>query len=414
MPKITGRVYDIGLAGSKGTMWLSAGFRTGTDGVIAPRRRSYPIVNGQLPDNVVVEPGPAYLEIDVGLDAHGDWPVVIPDTDVTLADLISDAFDWSPVELTLFAQLRIAAREAADDAEQARDTAVGAAQDTVEARDVATGAAGTATEQAGIATDKAAAAAQSEQAAADSEAAAADSEQAAATSEGKALEHRTVAGQYREVTVEAGAGSAQSAGTAASHATAAGTARAQAEAFAQQASESRIIWRGDWDPATTYATRDAVHHTGSTWRALRPNTGIPPVAGADWALMAERGLSYGDQIKLDTDGVPYLDIDPDYSSVPQAVLDRVADAETAAGTAGGEADRARAEADRARDYATAQDSAIAGLVATDSATRAELDARYLAGGVRESQLHPGLYEIGPAFLEDAIHEGTYLIPRGDN
>lgn len=410
MPKITGRVYDVGLAGSKGTMWLSAGFRTGTDGVVAPRRRSYPIVGGQLPDNVVVEPGPAYLEIDVGLDANSGWPVVIPDTDVSLRDLIADAFDWSPVELTMFAQLRIAAREAADEAENARDTAVEAASDTVEARDVATGAAGTATEQAGIATDKAAAAATSETNAADSEQAAAESESAAATSETRAEQYRTAAGEYKDVTVAAGAGAAQSAGTAAGHATAAGAARAQAEQYAAQASESRIVWRGNWAAGTTYAARDAVHHTGSTWRALRPSTGVPPVAGADWALMAERGLSYGDQIKLDTDGTPYLDIDPDYSSVPQAVLDRVADAETAAGTAGGEADRARTEADRARDYAAAQDGAIAELVDTPTATQAALDARYLAGGVRPSGIYDGLFEIGPNLAEDALLDGLYLIP----
>lgn len=136
MPQITGRVYDIGLSGSKGKMWLSAGFRTGTDGVVAPRRVSYPIVDGELPDNVIVEPGPAYLEIDVGMDAHNGWPVNIPETDVSLKDLISEVYDWSPTELSLFAQMRIAAEGAAQEAATLAGeagTAKGAAEDAAAA-----------------------------------------------------------------------------------------------------------------------------------------------------------------------------------------------------------------------------------------------------------------------------------------
>lgn len=414
MPKITGRVYDVGLAGAKGTMWLSAGFRTGTDGVVAPRRRSYPIVDGQLPANVVVEPGPAHLEIDVGMDAHADWPVIIPDSDVTLRDLIADAFDWSPIEMSMFAQLRIAAAAAAEDAAESRETATAAADESVAARDAATEAAEDATERAGVAIARAQAAAESEANAATSETAAKDAEQAAATSETKAEQYRTIAGQYREVTVVAGAGAAQSAGAAASHATAASAARAAAEQAAAQASESRVRWLGSWNPATTYAARDAVHHTGSTWRALRPNTGVPPVAGADWALMAQRGLSFGHEIAFDTDGTPYLVTDPADEGVPAAITARVGDAETFAGLAAEEANRSKGEADRAGQYAAAQDTAIAGLVAGATATRAELDARYLAGGVRESTVYPGLYEIGPVFAEDALHEGLFLIPGGES
>lgn len=197
--------------------------------------------------------------------------------------------------------------------------------------------------------------------------------------------------------------------TAGSEATAAATARAQAEAFALQASESRLLWRGDWASGTAYAIRDAVHHLGSTWRALRVSTGVAPVAGLDWALVAERGLSYGAQIKLDTDGVPYLDIDPDYSEVPAAINDRVGDVEAFAGAAAGSVVLAKAEADRAAALSTAQDAAIAALINGSTQTRAALDARYAGGGVIEDPPGSGMFTPDPNwFLEDPLNPGLFL------
>lgn len=197
--------------------------------------------------------------------------------------------------------------------------------------------------------------------------------------------------------------------TAGSEATAAATARAQAEAFALQASESRLVWRGDWAAGTAYAIRDAVHHLGSTWRALRVSTGVAPVAGLDWALVAERGLSYGAQIKLDTDGVPYLDIDPDYSEVPAAINDRVGDVEAFAGAAAGSVVLAKAEADRAAALSAAHDAAIAALINGATATRAALDARYAGGGVIEDPPGSGLFAPDPNwFLEDPLNPGLFL------
>lgn len=196
---------------------------------------------------------------------------------------------------------------------------------------------------------------------------------------------------------------------AGTHAAGADAARTQAEAFALQASESRLVWRGDWAAGTAYAIRDAVHHLGSTWRALTANTGIAPTEGTDWALVAERGLSYGDQIKLDTDGVPYLDIDPDYSEVPAAINDRVADVEAFAAAAAGSATDAGTAADRAEARGLAQDAAIAALIEQDTATRAALDARYATGGVIEDPPGSGLYSPDPnLFLEDPLNPGLFL------
>jgi len=215
---------------------------------------------------------------------------------------------------------------------------------------------------------------------------------------------------YKEASTVQAAGSLAHRDTADAHRIAAEAAKTQAEAFALQASESRLLWRGDWASGTAYAVRDAVHHLGSTWRALRANTGVAPTPGLDWALVAERGLSYGSQIKLDTDGVPYLDVDPDYSEVPAAINDRVADVEDAAAAAALSANTANTHANRAEAAAAAQDAAIAALLAPGSATRAALDALYANGSLVEDPPGSGLY--APAhtgvYLYDPLNPGLYL------
>ncbi len=45
-----------------------------------------------------------------------------------------------------------------------------------------------------------------------------------------------------------------------------------------------------WAAATAYTTGQLVLNGGSTWRALRNNTGVTPVAGADWALVTSQSV----------------------------------------------------------------------------------------------------------------------------
>ncbi|HVA93183.1 MAG TPA: hypothetical protein VNL71_25465 [Chloroflexota bacterium] len=49
-----------------------------------------------------------------------------------------------------------------------------------------------------------------------------------------------------------------------------------------------LNWRGNWSPATSYASNDAALFGGSSWIATAANTGNPPHAGsAQWNLLAE-------------------------------------------------------------------------------------------------------------------------------
>jgi hypothetical protein len=50
-----------------------------------------------------------------------------------------------------------------------------------------------------------------------------------------------------------------------------------------------LNWQGAWDAAADYATDDAVSHLGSSWRARRSNTGVVPVEGDDWTVVAQKG-----------------------------------------------------------------------------------------------------------------------------
>ncbi len=52
-----------------------------------------------------------------------------------------------------------------------------------------------------------------------------------------------------------------------------------------------LTWRGAWVSTTAYAADDGVSHDGSGWIALRANTGVTPVEGADWTILAQRGAS---------------------------------------------------------------------------------------------------------------------------
>src|SRR6185503_16443309 len=50
-----------------------------------------------------------------------------------------------------------------------------------------------------------------------------------------------------------------------------------------------LNWKGAWNAATKYVADDAVSSGGSSWRAVRNNTNVVPVEGADWTIIAQKG-----------------------------------------------------------------------------------------------------------------------------
>jgi Collagen triple helix repeat (20 copies) len=50
-----------------------------------------------------------------------------------------------------------------------------------------------------------------------------------------------------------------------------------------------LNWKGPWVSTTNYVEDDAVSSNGSSWRAVRANTGVTPVEGADWTIIAKKG-----------------------------------------------------------------------------------------------------------------------------
>jgi hypothetical protein len=50
-----------------------------------------------------------------------------------------------------------------------------------------------------------------------------------------------------------------------------------------------LTWLGEWDATLTYETNQIVSYLGSSWIALRRNSGQLPQAGADWNLLAQKG-----------------------------------------------------------------------------------------------------------------------------
>jgi hypothetical protein len=67
------------------------------------------------------------------------------------------------------------------------------------------------------------------------------------------------------------------------------------------------VHTGDWISTTAYVTNNHVRHNGSTWRALRDNTGVTPVEGLDWTLVAEAGTGDMSKNTYDTDGDGVVD-----------------------------------------------------------------------------------------------------------
>ena len=63
---------------------------------------------------------------------------------------------------------------------------------------------------------------------------------------------------------------------------------------------AKITHTGAWAGGVTYSQNQAVAYQGSTWLALRSNTGVTPVEGADWTLMASAGSNGSSRLSLAT------------------------------------------------------------------------------------------------------------------
>lgn len=61
---------------------------------------------------------------------------------------------------------------------------------------------------------------------------------------------------------------------------------------------ANITHAGVWSSGTTYSKNQAVTYLGSTWLALRSNTAVTPVEGADWTLMASGGSNGSSRLAL--------------------------------------------------------------------------------------------------------------------
>jgi hypothetical protein len=54
-----------------------------------------------------------------------------------------------------------------------------------------------------------------------------------------------------------------------------------------------VVWKGNWSSSTSYVANDAVLYQGTSWRALQSHTNQTPVAGAYWAVLAQKGADGG-------------------------------------------------------------------------------------------------------------------------
>ncbi len=70
------------------------------------------------------------------------------------------------------------------------------------------------------------------------------------------------------------------------------------QAAIAQLDAANITHSGAWSAGTTYSKNQAVTYQGSTWLALRSNTGVTPVEGADWTLMAAGGSNGNSRLAL--------------------------------------------------------------------------------------------------------------------
>lgn len=170
MTKIVGSIVDVAEGGVDGTITIWSGYRPGQSHLIAPKRRTWNVRGGELPNNVEAVPGPATIEIDMGSDAFTQFSTVVPDQTaaILIRDLFEFQYEWEPFVIEDVARERVAAERAAESAsedagrakvartgaEEARDDAQQARTDTRAARDTAQAHRNVALEQANKATQE--------------------------------------------------------------------------------------------------------------------------------------------------------------------------------------------------------------------------------------------------------------------
>ncbi|MDV6299944.1 SGNH/GDSL hydrolase family protein [Dietzia maris] len=124
----------LGHAPTKGDLvWIRAAkTRSSSAGaVVVPAAVPIEVHDGPT---VELEPGPARVRFELKYlvaDQGREFPITVPDEGpVTLRDLLEESYQWDPLELSAFAQLRAAATDAAGTATDAAGTATTAAQQT--------------------------------------------------------------------------------------------------------------------------------------------------------------------------------------------------------------------------------------------------------------------------------------------
>lgn len=141
MTKIVGNLVDVGLDPVNGTLQVWSGFRPEATSLITPRRRTYDIVAGVIPDGVHAAPGPAVIQVDIGVDGQKQLDVVIPNgPEVTIQDLFLQTYVWEPYILSDVAEslqkaeaAALAAGESATDAWNSKEAAAQSAQEVADA-----------------------------------------------------------------------------------------------------------------------------------------------------------------------------------------------------------------------------------------------------------------------------------------
>ncbi|MFD2681219.1 hypothetical protein [Bacillus seohaeanensis] len=68
------------------------------------------------------------------------------------------------------------------------------------------------------------------------------------------------------------------------------TANANEAANESQTLVDTYIHLGDYSSTTTYVVNNEVRYNGSTWRCIQDCTGVTPVEGVNWTLVAKRGM----------------------------------------------------------------------------------------------------------------------------
>jgi hypothetical protein len=67
------------------------------------------------------------------------------------------------------------------------------------------------------------------------------------------------------------------------------TAKNDPSLYCSATATTTAVWRGPWNASTPYAGGDIVSDQGSSWTALVASTGVEPIEGSFWTLVAAKG-----------------------------------------------------------------------------------------------------------------------------